>query len=389
MACYVTIISVVQDPVTGYIWVRGGLSAECASHKVDITITCGLNTYTGSALHTSSTWTAVIPAIGCGCGQPITVDAVCSGDPTCGTSFTTNALCCCPQVSTALVYGSCAENKELVTFDTFVYINTPCTFTFRRNFGDGNFGIQYTLTGVGNFNLPPEPHYYAQGTYTSTFDVLTPGGCASPDSVTVVAQCAQCHTKKFFGVLCRILECAFLLSASVGLALSVVTPCGSTTATLSFIAAAVVSLALFLLFKCNKCVCDPLQKFSGQIALIIGIILCMFIIPLSCAALSWGLALTVALFFMVFGFLYLSTWYKQNKTTCPLLICDLWCAVGGLHNTNACTNLAIVGAWIVWGVTGATLTALGISLFVASFIAYIANGPLTTSPCKNSNRICK
>jgi hypothetical protein len=388
MACSITIISVVLDPVTGYIWVRGGLGG-CDSKKIDITITCGLNTYTDTVPHLSEHWTAIIPASACGCGQPVTVVAACSGNPTCSTSFTTNTLCCCPQVSTEVVYGSCTGNNELVTFNTFVYINTPCTFTFSRNFGDGTSGTQHTLTGVGSFNLPPEPHSYAQGTYTSTFEVLSPVGCAVPDAVTVVAQCAQCHTKKFFAFLCRILESAFLLSASVGLALSVVTPCGSTTITLSFIGAAVLSLALFLLLRCNKCVCDPLQKFSGQIALIIGIILCMFIIPLPCAALSWGLALMVSLFFMVFGFLYLSTWYNQNKTTCPLLICDLWCAVGGLLNTNACTNLAIIGAWIVWAITGATLTALGISLFVAVIIGFIANGPLTTSPCKNSNAICR
>lgn len=387
MPCNITIVSVVQDPITGHIWVRGKLG-DCVSRKVDLTVTCGTSTYTDSVPHTSEFWTAIIPASNCGCGQPITVEAHCSGNPACTTTFATNILCCCPQVSTQVVYGSCVGNNELVTFNTFVYINTACTFTFRRNFGDGNFGGQHTLTGVGNFNLPPEQNPYAQGNYTSTFDVISPVGCALSDSVNVVVQCGQCHTSPFFALLCRILQWVFLLSASVGLVLTAVTPCGTIAVTLSFMGTATLSYLLFMLLRCNKCICDPVPKFAGQIAIIMGIIFFIFLIPLPCTVLSWGVALMIALFLMGFGFLVLGTWYNQNKNTCPLLICDVWCAVGGVLNIHACTNLSIVGAAIVWSVTGATLTALGISLFVAVIVAAVANGPLTTSPCNNSTAAC-
>jgi hypothetical protein len=284
----------------------------------------------------------------------------------------------------------CSGSSQLVTFDTNVSIGAACTFTLRRDFGDGTFGNQYTLTGAGIFNLPQEQHSYAApNTYTSTVDVLSPAGCGSLDPVNVVVQCGMCHTSNFKAAWCQFLEFLFLLSTSVALVLTLANPCTPPVVALSFGGTAIAALVLFLLLQCKKCVCDPVTKFIGQIFLITGIILFMFIPP-NCSSIVGGIALAGALAFGGLGFLYLNGWYSNNRSTCPLIICDLWCTVGGLLNPRACTNLAIVGALIVWALTGSTLTlGLGISLFVAVIIGFLVNGPLTTAPCNNTTRTCQ
>src|SRR5436309_878751 len=95
--CLMTITSVTLDPVSGNMHIHGG-SEGCPSNKIAITVTCGGNTYTATALvGPGFTYTAVISGAACGCGQPIKVVAVCADDPSCITAFTTNNLCCCPQ----------------------------------------------------------------------------------------------------------------------------------------------------------------------------------------------------------------------------------------------------------------------------------------------------
>jgi hypothetical protein len=389
MACVLSISSVTQDSA-GSIHIAG-TGQGSIDPKIIIKVTCGSQSYSVAAvISAAGTWSEVIQhANACGCGQPITVVATVSSDPTCNVTFTSSSLCCCPTVITTPIYGSCTGSTELVTFDTTVSIGEPCSFTFRRDFGDGAFGMQYALTGPGTFNLGQEPHSYAApGTYTSSFDVISPVGCGALDPLNVVVSCGACHSSSLTAVWCEIMEFIFLLSASVGFVLTLANTCTLPAVILTFVGIAILALLGLKLLKCDKCVCAPWQKFLPQIILIAGIILFMFIPP-NCCALVGPFALAFAIGFVAYGYLGLNTWYTNNKSTCPLLICDLWCTIGGLLNPRACTNLAILGSLIVAATNPVLLPGLGISLFVAVSIGFIANGPLTTTPCNNTTRKCQ
>lgn len=391
MACAIRIKSVVADPATGDIHITGELEG-CPSSEIGLSVTCGSNSYTALAdvLPGQNSWSGTVPGPGCACGEPITVVAVCTADASCAASLTTSTLCCCPVVTTSLIYGSCTGSSQLVTFDTSVSISTPgCAFTFRRNFGDGIFGAQNTLTGTTYVNLPLEQHSYATpNTYTSTVDVLSPPGCGVVDSATVVAQCDSCHTNNLVAALCQLLETIFLVSISVGLVLTAVTPCTTPLVTSLVFGTAIVALALFYLLGCDKCICGNWLKWIGQILLVAGILFFMFILP-SCSLLSGLPAFVIALLLIAAGFSYLSDWYNHNKSTCPLIICDLWCAVAGLMNTRSCTNLAALGGLAIVALTAGVLWAgYGVLIFVIALIVLVARGVLANPPCNNSTPAC-
>lgn len=390
MACAITIIAVAADPaVPGGILITGTVSG-CS--KIDLTVTCGSNTYPGqTTLLTPTLWEgAVTGATACSCGQDIAVTATCSGDPSCSTTFT-GSLCCCPQSSTQVIYGSCTGNSELVSFFTTVSIDGPCSFTVQRAFGNGLFGSQFPLTGPGTFSLPMEQSSYSTpGSYSSGLNVISPSGsCGTIETVPVAAQCGACHTSSLIAFICKILEFTFLLFGSAGLAALIAPACVPLPIALSLVGTAIAALAIFMIpiLGCQKCICSPVPKFLGQVFLSGGIILVMFILP-PCP--SWAPALALAPVYIGLGSILLNMWYHNNRSTCPLIICDLWCAVGGLRNPTACTNIAILGASLLWALTAYTFTfGWFISLVVVLLVAMFANSPLTTSPCNNRTQTCQ
>ena len=409
MACTLTVTSTMLDTATGNLTVIGTVNisgGSCQGDLVDIKVICGMNTFGGQGtihLFTPNigSWQGVISGVNCICNDPITVTAslTCSGPPpfTCSVTTTISNLCCCPTVTTVITPGACnSSNQQLYSFDTYITINDSCTYSFRRDFGDGTFGGMYTFTGSGSgpsyFTIPTETHYYmAPATYTSNLDVISPVGCGTATSNTFLASCGACYPSSFIEALCKFFEFSFLLSSIVGIVLSITLPCTTYYVLLGFFSAATTFLLLYFLFKCNKCACKPMGKAWSRILISVGIILFMFISP-SCSAVSGGAAFSTGLIFITVGFLSLWTWYNNNKIICPLNICDFWCAVGGLLNITSSTNLAIVGAIIVYAIIGSiTFTALGLALLVAIIIGAIANVALSASspPCNNTTNTCQ
>lgn len=408
MACTLSVTSTMLNTATGDLTVTGVVNitgGSCTGSLVDIKVTCGTQNYSGQGVIQLFTpalgvWTGVVPGVNCICNDPIIIFATltCFGPPsfTCSVATTISNLCCCPTVTTVITPGSCTGSSQLYSFDTYITINDSCTYSFRRNFGDGTFGGLYTFTGSGSgpsyFTIPTETHYYlAPTTYTSNLDVVSPTGCGTATSNTFPASCGSCYPSSLIEAFCKLFEFNFLLASIVGIVLSIASPCTIFWVPLGFFIAATLFLGLYFLLQCDKCACAPLPKAWGRIFISIGIILFMFIFP-SCSSVSGGLAFALGLLFIYSGFIALSTWYNSNKITCPLTICDYWCAVGGVANIASATNLAIIGALIVWAIIGTiTFTALGLALFVAIIIIAIANAALNANnpPCNNTTSTCQ
>lgn len=407
MACALTINSVVIDPA-GNIIVQGNLQifTACGGQpKVTMTVTCGGNTYNGTAALTAITntfysYTATIPT-SCLCNDAVTV-VVTNTCPnyTCTQTFS-GTLCCCPKANTTVNYGLCSNNTQLVTFNTTVSITGMCTLNFRRNFGDGFFGPIHTFTGPGIFNFTDTHNYSSPGTYTSVLDVIAPPiNCPAIESTNVSVSCtAGCYTNIFVASFCRFLEWLYILSASIAITMAMTLPLCFTTGTiLTFTGIAVLAFALIYILQCNKCVCKFFLKTTAQIFIVVGILMFMFWPPttpvppnFNCyltppAALGW------ALLFLGFGISQLFAWYLVNKPLCPLNICDFWCNLGGFANLKSCTNIAFVAIFILAAFLGfANPTGIGVSIIVGILIAGLTNSQLNANAplCNNTNQYCQ
>lgn len=408
MACALTINSVVLDQTTGNIIVQGNLQifTACGGQPaVTVAVTCGGNTYNGTAALTAITntfysYTATIPTT-CQCNDSVTV-VVTNTCPnyTCTQTFSGN-LCCCPKVITTKDYGLCSNNSQLVTFTTNITITGVCTLNFRRNFGDGFFGAVQTFTGPGSYSYVESHNYSAPGTYTSVVDVIAPPiNCPAIDSTNVIVACtAGCYTNLFLATFCRFLEWLYILSASLAITMALTVALCFTTATiLTFAGLALFAFLLIYILQCNKCVCKFFLKTTAQIFIVVGILMFMFwppttIVPpnVNCyltppAALGW------ALLFLGFGIAQLYAWYLVHKNSCPLTICDFWCNLGGVANLKSCTNIAFIGIFILSALLGfANPTGIGVSIIVGILIAWATNSQLLANAplCNNTNQYCQ
>lgn len=398
MSCTITITGATLNPSTGNITVQGNFTTTTpcgALPTISITVQCGPNTFTGSGnqLPGTTLWQGTFPAP-CSCDGQTTIGVVasCPGPPpfSCTATLTINNLCCCPQINTQVTLGSCTGNNQLATFFTSVVNNTACTFTVRRNFGNGFFGNVYTINPYSSQNLPPEQSSYpAPATYTSTVDVLSPpplSACSGLNPLTFSVSCGSCYSTPLIGSICRFLEWLFLFSMTAGLSIGFSQPCIPIAVAAAFLGTGILTLAIYLLLQCQKCVCDFFLKYWGIILIATGFVNIMFIPP-GCAAMTGFVAFTNTIILLTLGFTVLWLWYNNNKLTCPLIICDFWCAVSGILNTRSATNIAILVTFLIWGLTFPLLSAgFGLALFIiVSFAVFIwTSGPLSNPPCMHT-----
>lgn len=406
MACTLNITSAVVHG--GNIIITGSYSSTIpcpGTFDISLKVTfpdgssCGWN----SIIQTNvNIWSVSVPcAKPCGYGPVI---IVASGNCTdingivlfnCSTTFTLPLLCCCPSSTTSTIYGTCNNNSQVVSFNTYVSIpDIGCTFSFRRNFGDGTFGNIYTFTGNGQFTIPTEQHSYAApNTYVSVIEVIPPPqGCGIIDAHQVVVNCnnSPCYPSNFFKFLCEFFEFSFLLSSTVGIVLAIVLPPAAYLVYLGWFSAATTFLALFYIFKCDKCVCDPFTRAWGRIMISVGIILFMFI--LGGFSIPGPVAFAIGVVSIASGFIVLQVWYNKNHTICSLTFCDVWCLIGNnlitsMNNISA-ANLAITGALIVWlSASGAVWIPIVVVIIIWAFVT----NKLKSAPCGNSTTkyICK
>ncbi len=404
MACTLVITTAVINSSTGNIIVNGTYSetpvCNPGTFTINVKVICGSFSCGGNGHVVSGTneWTADFPC-NCPCGSPVTIDAAAScSNPAyncVAMTLSMSTLCCCPTALTQMTFGSCdsSATAQLVTFDTFVTIpDFGCTFTFRRNFGDGFFGALWTFTGVGTFPIPSEMHYYAApGTYTSTVEVVgQPIGCNVIDSQQVVISCAGCYTNAVTAGICKFLEWFFLVFAVAGFGGLFGLTCWPIFVPLIYLAVALVGFLFYRALKCEKCTCGHMQKFLGQIYFAIGLVILMYVLP-SCSVLTLIPAIIMSSVFLALGYLILWTWYTSNKLTCPLLICDFWCALAGPANIRSATNIALAAGIILYLTNIVLLAGLGIMGAAIAIIAvFVIMGPLnpSTTPCDYHHPSC-
>lgn len=392
MPCGLTITSTALDQNTGNVFVQGFLTlfTPCGgSPSVSVTINCGGNSYTGTAALTAITssqfsWTAIIPTT-CPCDVPITVVATNScPNYTCTANFS-GTLCCCPAVSTGVTYGSCTNGFQLVTFDTYIYISGTCTFSFRRDFGDGFFGPVQTFTGPGNFYYQDQHNYAAPGSYTATVDVLPPPiSCPAVSTSAVTVSCTGgCYTSPLVAAVCLFLEWLFLFSMTFGLIVGFSQPCVPLVVGAISFGVALLTLFIYLLLQCQLCVCGFFLKWWGQIFIATGFANFMFVLP-SCPAITLFPAFINSMILLSLGFIILYIWYIQNKQTCPLIKCDFWCAVSGIQNIRSATNIALIVIFVMLALNPLLIAGVGVAFaIILAFALYIwLYGPISQPPCQ-------
>lgn len=398
MSCTVTVEGATVNPATGKMTVGGTINfvgPSCGgSPTVQGKVYCGSRSFEINVLGSQTAWEATLP-VDCNCDLPLSVQVVvrCPGPPpfSCSsTFFTIQNLCCCPQINTHVTPGSCTGTNQLVTFSTSVVNNTACPFSVRRNFGDGFFGSVFPIAPYTTQYLPDEPHNYAApSSYTSFIDILSPpplSACAGLEPIDVDVSCGNCHSKPFVASLCRFLEALFLFSMTASLSIGLAQPCVSLTVAAMFIAVAFLSIFFYVILQCQKCTCDFILNYWGVILIATGFVNVMYIPP-GCAAITGFAAFINSIMLLTLGFIVLWLWYRNNRLTCPLLICDFWCSVSGIFSQRSATNIAIFVMFLVVGLTsGALASGFGVALVVvASFAVFIwTYGPLSHLPCKHT-----
>jgi len=346
MACTISITNITGAPISSSatsVAVSGTISG-CTSGQVNFSVGCGVQSVSGIATVSSGTWSGSVDTK-CLCGQSVTVIATCSNDATCTTTTTQTLVCnCCPHITNFKKFiGLCdSTGKRLVTFTATVFVPPQCSATVQIDFGDGNFSTPETFGSSGNNPITPVTHPYVTGyIYTATIIVLSPTGCQNsvPISVDASQKCPPCSTNAITAAFCIVFRYLFLLSATVALTLlfasisPVCTTCNGAIAgiTLTFtIAAGLFGIALFLL--CRKCICSFFLRLFGQIIMMVGFLLIMYMGTLSCTHpfpfLNQTQTLAAVILFVALGtiaILYI-LWYGNFKNRCPLTICDLLCA---------------------------------------------------------------
>jgi hypothetical protein len=271
-------------------------------------------------------------------------------------------LCnCCPQVNTVANQGLWnSTGQNLVTFVTTLTFPAGCSVTVQRDFGDTNLGTQHTFT-TSPATYQETHAYNAPAAYTSSLKILSNASCGSSAGQITVSSAPPCATHPFLATLCRTLQILFLMSAAVASVLFTVSlspVCSAVNPALTSIAtglAITAGASLFVLFLlCRKCVCGFFQKLFGQLFVIVGAVLLMFVLPtfppalINCAQPIPFVAPYAALGAVVVAMLIGASallgggWYQQYKAVCPLNICDYWQAI------KSALILAVVAVVIVF-----------------------------------------
>jgi hypothetical protein len=105
--------------------------------------------------------------------------------------------------------------------------------------------------------------------------------------------------------------------------------CGTLAIAGTLLALAGGALVL-IFFLCRKCECGFPWKLLGQLVIIVGVVMSIYVLPGSCVPLGtpgtalW--AVLVVLLMGIFGLLY-GSWYLPFRAVCPLTICDFWGAL--------------------------------------------------------------
>jgi hypothetical protein len=350
-----------------------GTVANCTSNDITVMIDCRAPSGAGSAVISGNTWTATI-RLGCPCGSPVTINATCKDSPPCSASYSTTLTCtCCPTgISTGPI---CVEyepsGQALVKFVTMVNVQSGCfPVTVQRDFGDGTMGSPKTYTDLSTPDT--EIHIYSASSvghiYTSIVNVLSPASCTASQTTTVtIDPSPPCATWPLLTAICKVFQFSFLLSgsASIVLFISLLAGCSGNNSSLLQLATGLAISAVILLLliwaACRKCICRFLLKLLGQLLLVIGVLLSMFIVQPAClqlalgtfTALTWIILITVVV--LLFGYFVLHRlWYGQG--CCPVTICDFWQAV------IFAMTVAFVAALVVFVALPLGVQALGLVL---------------------------
>jgi hypothetical protein len=321
-----------------------GTVANCSTNTIKVTATC--QGYSAYALATISgnTWTATNLDVKCLCGTPVTITATCQ-DPTPCTDTLNNItpICsCCPTgVSTGPIcveYNSAGQ--ALVKFTTNVNVPAGCApVIVQRDFGDGYLGSQKTYPNQSQPDT--EIHIYNTSSgvgnvYTSIVNILSPSSCPPSQTTVTISQPPLCATNSLVAAICRILQFFFLLTGSTAIVFFISKLGGCSAVSFSLIGGLAASAVIFLLIiwaACRDCVCAFLQKLLGQLLLVIGVLLSMFIVQIAClqltlgppfTPLTWIILITVVVLYFAYLVLH-GLWYRQG--CCPVTICDFWQAV--------------------------------------------------------------
>jgi hypothetical protein len=243
----------------------------------------------------------------------------------------------------------------------------------------------------GSTNLTPETNNYAApGTYTSTFDILSPpplAACSQLDPVIFSTSCSGCSSTPLIASLCRFLELLFLFLITAGLSMGLSQPCPSSSGALYFLGGGALALVFYLALQCQKCSCDFWLKDWATILIATGLVNVMFVPAGGCSAVTLFPAALNSIFLLTMGTLAMVSWYNNNKQTCSLIACDPWCAVCGISNVRSASNTAILVALLIYGLNSAAYPGSYFGLLVAllvttSFAVYIwTAGPLSQPPC--------
>jgi hypothetical protein len=140
----------------------------------------------------------------CPCGEPLTVDAWCEGNPACAApQLATTVPCpgdpCCLTPTVGISVGPCnTDGTRTVTFNVSVTVtsSTCLPYDFSLAFGDGNYGPPMPVTATGVTTFPSVTHNYASTTttsYTATFsDPFHPNCPAVNIPVSLVSCVTDC-----------------------------------------------------------------------------------------------------------------------------------------------------------------------------------------------------
>jgi hypothetical protein len=329
-------------------------------------------------------WIAEVDVPNCPCGSPATITATCHDVPPCTATLNTTLMCnCCPQITTVANQGPWnSSGQQLITFVTQLTFGAGCSVTVQRNFGDGSFGAQHTFT-TSPVSYQETHAYTPPANYVSQLDVVSNTTCApsAPDQVTVSAAAPACATVFGFSA-CNTIRSLFQLCAGVAaiLAIAWTSPvCIAASASLpAFVAGWTIAAAVFfaiLYVWCRKCLCGFLVKLFGELFVIVGMVLVMFVLPANCTQPSPFAAPYVVLWAVLVALLFGAAallnggWYQQLKAVCPLNVCDYWQAV-----KDALTIAVVVALVVFFSLgTGVSLTHLGLALLVILISLILVN----------------
>jgi hypothetical protein len=239
-----------------------------------------------------------------------------------------------------------STGQQQITYVTTLTFPAGCSVTVQRDFGDTSFGATHTFTASPVTYT--ETHAYNSGSYASHLNILSNPFCG-PSSTAVATSpggAPPCATISLWASACKLLQVLFLLSAAVAAVLFIASAssvCSAVNPALAPIAVGLaISAGIFLLLLylfCRKCVCGFLVKLFGQLFVIVGAVLLMFVLPTILPALincaqpfpfpGPFAALWAAMIAMLIGAAGLLSggWYLQYKAICPLNICDYWQAI--------------------------------------------------------------